>query len=181
MTETKKVKYHEIVGDSLVDGKGLRVAIFVPGCSHNCEGCHNKELQDPNNYQEITMDGFASKLLEYMNPLVDGFTLTGGDPMFNPNNANRILHIINGIKEDNQDVWLYTGYEIERLPYEILDKVDFVVDGKYEKDLPEALYRGSDNQCIWKKVIMEDDKVCFKDTTGRKEFFSKTKPDDSGV
>lgn len=174
-TEANTIRIHKIEPDSLVDGEGLRIAIFTAGCSHGCVGCHNPELQQPENCVEMSTDRFAIDLLDVTDEFIDGFTVTGGDPLYDVNNCHRILNVISGIKEDHQDVWLYTGYDIEVIPFLILKLVDVVVDGKYEQDRSEGLYRGSDNQCIWKKVMEEDDTVRYKNTSRSGEFFTKNR------
>lgn len=149
-----KFRLAGIESESIVDGTGLRMAVFFQGCKHACPGCHNP--------QTWNMDGGrlcdVSEILdEYgKNKLLNGVTLTGGDPVYQPKAA---LEIAKGIHDMGGDVWLYTGYTMESLVeicrkdndvLELVNNVDVIVDGPFiesQKDMT-LRFRGSRNQRI---------------------------------
>ena len=73
-----KIRIADIVDDSIVDGPGLRFVVFVQGCTHNCKGCHNPDTHDINGGKIVDTDYILEKF--YENPLLDGITLSGGEP-----------------------------------------------------------------------------------------------------
>lgn len=86
--------------------------------------------------------------------MIDGLTLSGGDPMYLQNRGELRL-VCQFVKSQCPDksIWMYTGYRFEDIKHDpILEYIDVVVDGKYMQDRPPALYRGSDNQKIWRKI-----------------------------
>jgi len=152
-----------IVDDSIVDGKGIRLAVFVQGCSHHCEGCHNPQSWDPKG-------GFITST-EYIitqyekNPLLDGITLTGGEPF---ENCKPMIILARAIHEREGNVWAYSGYTYEELinknpeTVNLLKEIDYLVDGPFilkKKDL-SLYFRGSSNQRVFKlkegKIIGEE-------------------------
>ena len=141
-----------IVQESFVDGPGIRLAVFVQGCSHHCKGCHNQHTWD-------SFGGFVTGtdyiLHEYRsNPLLSGITLTGGEPMEQPKAMlvlAREVHALGG------NVWCYTGYTLEELRAKkdsainnLLKEIDVLVDGPFILDLRDLnlQWRGSSNQRI---------------------------------
>lgn len=141
------IKVKSIEPLSLVDGEGLRFVLFTPGCTKNCPGCHNKDAQDFNNYKSVTRDRLKI-LIQENSKLIDGFTISGGDPLDDLPNTYNLLDSL----PRNSDVWLYTGDLFENIPQDIKDRVTTIVDGRYMKDLPPAKYRGSSNQRVFKKI-----------------------------
>ena len=147
------MNYIRIYNMDVVNGKGIRVVLFVTGCNHKCEGCYNKTTWNPCNgtpYTEETENHLISLL---SNPHVDGLTLTGGDPLYRDNYPT-ILKLLERVSEElpKKNVWLWTGYTLEALQADperskLLPYIDVPIDGKYEKDLPtKKPFRGSDNQ-----------------------------------
>ena len=136
--------------ESIVDGPGYRLAVFVQGCPHGCPGCHNPQTHDMNG----GYIGDTAQILEKMglNPLVRGVTLTGGEPMMQP---EPLCEIAQAAKARGMSVWCYTGYTLEALLKEgradrmrLLGLIDVLVDGPYlahERSL-DLLYCGSRNQ-----------------------------------
>lgn len=148
------VRIAGIVQNSIVDGIGLRMAVFFQGCNHKCKGCHNPHTWDPNGGYSITTTDILQNYKE--DPLLDGITLTGGEPFLQPA-AAAILAA--GVKKYNGDVWCYTGFLYEELiaqqdpsVQELLSLVDILVDGPFvlEKKDPSLLWKGSSNQRILK-------------------------------
>lgn len=140
--------------ETIVDGEGIRYSIYFAGCSHNCKGCHNPEGRNPNAGNPLT-DEVVSQIISEINnnPLLDGITLSGGDPFYNP---HELLPIIKRLKEETGlSIWCYTGYLYETLLQRpeclaILEYVDVLVDGPFveSKYLPTLSFRGSTNQRI---------------------------------
>lgn len=143
--------------ETVVDGEGLRYSIYFAGCTHACKGCHNKESWCPDNGTLVTEE-YLDKIINEINSnlLLDGITLSGGDPLYNP---EEMFEVIKYLKEKTQmDIWLYTGYTIEELRKDnkrmaILEYVDTIVDGKFIQELYDPLlkFRGSSNQRIIRK------------------------------
>lgn len=144
------IRVFGIEGDSIVDGPGIRLAVFTQGCIHNCEGCHNPESHDPNGGKLIDTDRIIKFASE--NPLYDGVTLTGGDPFYQPVPCAVIAE---GVKKLGLNVWTFTGYTWEQIMnsgnedfMRLLKASDVLVDGKFEKDKRslELKFKGSTNQ-----------------------------------
>lgn len=144
------IRVFGIEGDSIVDGPGIRLAVFTQGCIHNCEGCHNPESHDPNGGKLIDTDRIIKFASE--NPLYDGVTLTGGDPFYQPVPCAVIAE---GVKKLGLNVWTFTGYTWEQIMnsgnedfMRLLKASDVLVDGRFEKDKRslELKFKGSTNQ-----------------------------------
>lgn len=144
------IRIFGIQGDSIVDGPGIRMAVFTQGCIHNCEGCHNPESHDPNGGKVMTTDRIIELAAE--NPLYDGVTLTGGDPFYQ---AEACAVIAEGVKKLGLNVWTFTGYTYEQIInngredfMRLLKSSDVLVDGRFELDKRslELRFKGSSNQ-----------------------------------
>lgn len=139
-----------ITEDSIVDGPGLRLTVFVQGCKHGCKGCHNPQTHDPNGGKGIDTNRIIDMM--YKNPILHGVTLSGGEPF---NQAMACYDIAQAAKQMGLNVWCYTGYTWEAI-YELyksiylplLDYVDVLVDGPYieSQRTLELPWRGSKNQ-----------------------------------
>lgn len=157
------MNYHDIKKCNMLNGEGLRCVLFVSGCSHMCEGCHNPETWNPKSgilFDEKTLKEIYDELDQ---DYIDGLTLSGGDPL-NEANVDAIYELVSKIKKDfsNKTIWIYTGYTYEEMQMDnskiglmrkkILNKCDVLVDGRFEKDLlsEEYPYAGSTNQRIIK-------------------------------
>ena len=145
-----RIRISGIVQDSIVDGPGLRTAVFVQGCSHGCPGCHNPDTHDPSGGQEMDTEDILADLMK--NPLCAGLTLSGGEPF---EQAGPCLSLACGAHALGKNVWTYTGYTLEALqakedPYiaRLLAETDVLVDGPYlaEQRSLEIKFRGSKNQ-----------------------------------
>lgn len=140
-----------IVEDSIVDGKGIRLAVFLQGCEHGCKGCHNQETWSLDGGEEMELDSILS-LLE-KNPICSGITLTGGEPLLQP---KACAYLAKRTKELGKDVWLYTGYYLRDVKSDayarenILPYVDVLVDGPYMEHLKSLnkAWVGSLNQTV---------------------------------
>ncbi|KAA6346500.1 Anaerobic ribonucleoside-triphosphate reductase-activating protein [termite gut metagenome] len=143
-----------IYPETIVDGEGIRYSIYLSGCRHHCPECHNPESWNPQAGETLTQQRISDMIREInANPLLDGITFSGGDPLYNP---SEFLSLVKEIKEKtHQNIWCYTGYTCkEILLYPelsaILPYIDVLVDGKFEKNRksPHLHFRGSDNQQI---------------------------------
>ena len=145
-----KIQLSGIVNDSIVDGEGIRMTIFTQGCPHHCPDCHNPQTHSFMGGYEADTDKILSMMSE--NPLLDGITLSGGEPMQQPE-ACYIL--AEGAKKLNLNVWVYTGYTWEELLkknnpsiQKLLKKTDILIDGRFIASLRslELAFKGSSNQ-----------------------------------
>lgn len=140
--------------ETIVDGEGIRFSIYLAGCTHRCPGCHNPASWNPQAGTPLTdevVDGLIGSIRS--NPLLDGVTLTGGDPFFCPED---LLALVRRLKQETGlNLWCYTGYTLEQLQARpacaaVLPYIDVLVDGRFEKELysPHLAFRGSSNQRI---------------------------------
>ena len=141
-----------LTNDSIVDGPGIRFSVFAQGCPHQCPGCHNPSSHDPVGGSEMAVGDIVTRLAK--NPLLDGVTITGGEPFFQ---AEDCFAIAKAAHEKGLNVWTYTGYTYEQLLSgrdghpgwkELLAETDVLVDGRFvlaERSL-EIKFRGSRNQ-----------------------------------
>lgn len=149
------IKVADIVDESVVDGNGIRMTIFVQGCIHRCEGCHNSGTWNFDGGYEFTAEALADRIKK--NPLLDGFTFSGGEPF---EQAAPLGMLAEWAHKSNLNVWSYTGYTLEELldkatggdegVKKLLDEIDVLVDGRFilaQKDLM-LKFRGSKNQRI---------------------------------
>ena len=139
------------VSESIVDGPGIRFAIFVQGCSHNCPGCHNPQTHEFGAGECMTVEEIVSKIPKE-NPLLKGVTISGGDPFDQPDS---MLELVKQLKKEGYNIWIYSGYVYEQLladntKKQILDFCDVLVDGPFIQSLysPDLEWRGSSNQRI---------------------------------
>ena len=145
-----RISLSGVTGDSIVDGPGLRLTIFTQGCLHNCPGCHNPQTHDPSGGSWADTEDILAAAAE--NPLLDGITLSGGDPFMQPVPC---LALAEGAHKIGLNVWTYTGYTWEALREEndadklaLLKETDVLVDGPFllaERSL-ELQFCGSRNQ-----------------------------------
>ena len=144
-----------IIECSMVDGPGIRTTVFCSGCPHHCVGCQNKSVWSPAKGEPLTNDTIESILSSIEPNHITGVTLCGGEPLA-PYNIDGMYSIICAIRErfgNTKTIWVYSGYLFEEVPDYIKDSVDYIMDGKYEKDNPtKKPFRGSDNQRMFKKV-----------------------------
>ena len=148
--KTMEIRLAGLEPESIVDGPGYRFTVFVQGCPHNCPGCHNPQTHDFSGGHLADTDDVIAHLGK--NPLVRGLTLSGGEPMMQP---EPLYLIAKAAKEKGMNVWCYTGFTLEELLREnradrmrLLSAVDVLVDGPFrshERSL-DLLYRGSKNQ-----------------------------------
>ena len=137
------LKISGILPCSFVNGEGARYVVFVQGCKHHCDGCQNPETWDLNGGIEMTASEIAEDFRKRR--LLDGITLSGGDPFFQHNSCVELLKLLPGV-----NVWIYTGFEYEEIcDTELAKMADVLVTGKFVKALAcEGKMYGSANQKI---------------------------------
>ena len=142
--------------ESISNGLGWRAVLFVSGCPHHCQGCHNKEAQDFNYGANFNKQEILTRIEE--NSILKGITISGGEPLCKEN-ISEVVDFIHDVKKikPHFNVWCYTGYTIEELierkdkiTNEALQEIDVLVDGRFKEDQrdPTLKFRGSKNQRI---------------------------------
>ena len=139
---------------SIVNGPGLRIPIYVQGCGHGCEGCHNPQTHDRNAGYCISPKALASIILGHLedDPLLTGITWSGGEPMDQIDDVNAVNELIVRERPDI-NIMLYTGYVMTPAILMMLRHVEYVVDGPFilvQRDIG-LKFRGSANQQVWQK------------------------------
>ena len=138
----------QIVTDTVVDGPGIRTAIYGAGCTHCCPGCHNPQTWDIRSGTPRTIDEILQAVQAGGHT---GITFTGGDPMYQ---AAAFAALARRIREEpGKNIWCYTGYLYEQVVASarmsvLLPYIDVMVDGPFIEsgNDPGLLFRGSDNQ-----------------------------------
>lgn len=156
------MNYATIKKRDIANGVGVRVSLFVSGCTHHCKNCFNKETWDFD-YGEVFTKETENLILEYLSPdFVNGLSLLGGEP-FEPTNQKELVSLLRKVKEKypQKDVWCYTGYLFDkellsdsraRCEYtdEMLSYIDVLVDGRFVEEKKDITlqFRGSSNQRV---------------------------------
>ncbi|MBC7004393.1 anaerobic ribonucleoside-triphosphate reductase-activating protein [Photobacterium sp. BZF1] len=150
------MNYHNYYPVDVVNGPGTRCTLFVSGCVHQCRGCYNQSTWRLDAGHVFTQEMEDQIIADLNDSRIKrrGLSLSGGDPL-HPANVSAVLKLVQrvGLECQGKDIWLWTGYRMDELNEEqkaVLDYVDVVVDGKFEKDNhdPELVWRGSSNQVI---------------------------------
>lgn len=150
------MKYTTIRKLDVSNGPGVRVTLFVSGCTHKCEGCFNEDLQDFNNGDDWTKDTEDMFIGYLKNPVVVGINLLGGEPL-QQTMDDSLLNLLKRAKEEcpDKDIWMWTGDVFEDIlgnekKMELLKYADVLVDGRFDlsKRNIKLKYRGSENQRI---------------------------------
>ena len=144
----------------IANGIGVRVTLFVSGCTNHCKNCFQPETWDFCYGKEFTQEE-EDKLVEMLNrSYINGLTLLGGEPM-EPKNQPGILKLVERVRKElpEKNIWLYSGFTFERLmtlgeyPHteiteKILRQIDVLVDGRFVEELKSLTlrFRGSSNQ-----------------------------------
>ena len=154
------MNYAKINKNDIANGIGVRVTLFVSGCTHHCKGCFNQEAWDFN-YGEPFTAAVEDELLEALSPSwINGITLLGGEPM-EPSNQRVLVPFLKRVKEKypEKTIWCFSGYTLEtdlladsrarcEVTDEMLSLIDVLVDGEFvekQKDI-SLRFRGSSNQ-----------------------------------
>lgn len=154
------MNYANIKNCDIANGEGVRVTLFVSGCTNRCEGCFQPETWDFNFGKPFTRE-VEDEIIKMLAPsYIRGLTLLGGEP-FEPSNQRALVSFVERVKEiyPQKDVWAFTGFTYEQLLKEghqkrtevtdkLLSMIDVLVDGKFVKELKNLRlkFRGSSNQ-----------------------------------
>jgi len=164
---TESIRLAGIVEDSVVDGPGVRFAVFVQGCPHSCEGCHNPEAQGFEGGFLADIRKMAEKITKSRTKKL---TFSGGEPFCQAHELAEIVRLVESERPGMEmEVITYTGYLYEELlemaktdpgVKELLSATNYLVDGRFEKDKKtmDWFYRGSSNQRIF-------DVTCYPNST----------------
>lgn len=146
------MNYHNITKEDMLNGDGLRVVLWVSGCSHGCRGCHNPITWALNGGLPFDQGAKEEIFAQLDQPYVAGLTLSGGDPLHIAN-REEIALLVKEVKKayPEKTIWLYTGFlweDIKDLTF--LSKVDVLIDGGFVEALKDHTlhWRGSSNQAI---------------------------------
>lgn len=146
----------------MANGPGIRLSLFVSGCTNQCKGCFQPETWDFHYGKEYTKEVEDYLISEVSQSYYQGLTILGGEP-FESQNQKEVIQLIRRMKQDcpGKDIWMYTGfvYDKDLVPGgsryteetdEILDSIDVLVDGRFEEALKSLKlnFRGSSNQRI---------------------------------
>jgi anaerobic ribonucleoside-triphosphate reductase activating protein len=155
------MNYGNIKKTDIADGPGVRVSLFVSGCTHHCRECFQPETWDFDYGQKFTPETEMELIEAVRQPFIRGLTVLGGEP-WEPGNQRVLLPFIKKLKAElpDRDIWMYSGYTYEELKDgsrarcettdELLSLIDVLVDGEFmidKKDISLA-FRGSSNQRI---------------------------------
>ena len=149
------MKYAKIRKYDISNAPGICTTLFVSGCTHNCEGCFNKEQQDFTYGNDFTKE-IEDEFIKYSkSKQVKAVNILGGEPMQQLMD-NTLLNLLRRIKKEaNKPIWLWSGYTFEEIVNnpkraEILREVDVLIDGKFEADKRDLMlkYKGSSNQRV---------------------------------
>ena len=149
-----KLQIAGIVDDSIVDGDGCRLTVFVQGCARRCPGCQNPETQPMEGGHAIDTAAILQQMAE--NPILSGVTFSGGEPFLQP---APLASLARAVHQRGLDVWSYSGVTLEELAERaekdkatraLLSELDVLVDGPYEESQRDLTlhFRGSRNQRV---------------------------------
>ena len=170
------MKYAGLIENDFVNGEGTSVTVFLQGCPHHCDGCHNPETWDFCGGTEINIEKLIHDILSAIpkNGIKRNLSISGGEPLCNENVAY-VKRIIEAVRDEYPDIKIYcwTGYTYEGLydnrpknvNYDlayVLNDIDVLITGRYKKEKRDITLklRGSSNQQIWRqtngKFVLEE-------------------------
>ena len=146
------MRYHNITKDDMLNGDGLRVVLWVAGCSHCCKECQNPITWDPNGGLEFDEAAKQEIFDELEKSYVHGITFSGGDPL-HINNAYDVAELAKEVREKypNKSIWLYTGGVWDEVKHmRVIPYLDVLIDGEFEVDKKDVNLHwvGSSNQRV---------------------------------
>ena len=164
------MRYEKIRKFDVSNAPGVRSTLFVTGCTHDCKGCFNKELQDFGAGEVWTQEDEDNFVSYVKNDNVVGVNILGGEPMQQVMD-DCLPNLLKRVKEETgKSIWLWSGYLLEQILEDekrrkILEYVDVLVDGRFDIDKRNInlKYRGSENQRVIdvKKTLMSDSVVLY--------------------
>lgn len=171
------MNYGNIKHYDIADGEGVRVTLFVSGCTNCCPGCFQPETWDFNYGKPYTKET-EQEILEALKPgYIQGLTLLGGEP-FEPENQRELVHLLKKVKVTypDKDIWSYTGFILDQdlleggrryceVTDEMLSYIDVLVDGPFKQEQKNIslAFRGSENQRVidLKKSLQEKEVILY--------------------
>lgn len=193
--------YYSAIRDyDVANGPGVRVSLFVSGCSHKCEGCFQPETWNPK-YGDLFLDKDLDHIIQSLKPdYIDGITILGGDPLmiYNIQKVEEIITRIRNKYSRRKTIWLYTGFTLDKIISDInfvfnagiipppmdvdimksiLSNIDYLVDGPFvlnKKDM-RLQFRGSSNQ----RLIDMQETMVKHDIFKNKKIYHKNRFDDT--
>lgn len=164
------MRYNKIRKMDISNGPGVRVSIFVQGCTFNCKNCFNPETHDFNGGEEFTDDTIEKVLSLCEKDYVEGLSILGGEPM-HPKNLEGVTKLAKKFKQKfpNKNLWAWTGFLFDNYlkDKEICKYLDVLVDGQYMEELhdPTLKWKGSSNQRVIdiQKSLKEGKVILFED------------------
>lgn len=176
------MRYGAIKKRDIANGPGVRVVLFVSGCTHHCKGCFQPQTWDFDYGDEYTADT-EQEIIDALAPdFMDGLTLLGGEP-FEPDNQRALLPLLHRVRNEmpQKTIWAFSGYTFEELTGktesrarcevtdEMLSLIDVLVDGEFQLDKRNISlqFRGSENQRLidLPKTFQSGEIVWWQDTT----------------
>ena len=163
------MRYNKIRKMDISNGPGVRVSVFMQGCTFNCKECFNPETHDFNGGKEFTDDTISRILTLCDNDNIEGLSILGGEPM-HPNNIEGTTKLAKAFKEKypNKSLWTWSGFSFDNYlnDKEVSKYVDVLVDGQFEEEKrdPTLHWRGSSNQRVIdvQKSLQENKVVLFE-------------------
>lgn len=163
------MRYNKIRKMDIADGPGVRVSIFLQGCTFNCKNCFNPETHDFKGGQVFTDETIEEVLNLCDKEFITGLSILGGEPM-HPLNIKGTIKLAKAFKEryPEKTIWSWSGFLIDNIvDKEILNYLDVLVDGQYVDELhnPTLKWCGSENQRVIdvKKTLKKGEVVLYKD------------------
>ena len=146
------MRYHNITKDDMLNGDGLRVVLWVAGCTHGCKGCHNPITWDIQGGIEFDEAARQEINTEMEKDYVSGLTFSGGDPL-HPENRKEITALARELKQRYPDktLWMYTGFSWDEVDdLQVMQYIDVLVDGEFIMALKDDQlhWKGSSNQRV---------------------------------
>lgn len=179
------MNYATIKNCDIANGPGVRISLFVSGCTHRCKGCFNEVAWDFNYGQPFTQET-VEMILKMMAPsYIKGITLLGGEP-FEPQNQPALLELVKRIRQKYPDksIWAFSGYLYEKdilagrlgdpaITRAFLEHIDVLVDGPFVESLKDLSlrFRGSSNQRLIdvKRSLAQGQTVLWEDWQGNRK------------
>ena len=162
------MRYNKIRKMDIADGPGVRVSIFLQGCTFNCKNCFNPETHDFKGGQEFTDETIEEVLNLCDKEFITGLSILGGEPM-HPLNIKGTIKLAKAFKEryPEKTIWSWSGFLIDNIvDKEILNYLDVLVDGQYVDELhnPTLKWCGSENQRVIdvKKSLLKNEVILLE-------------------
>lgn len=159
---SSEMYYGTIKNFDIANGEGVRVSLFVSGCTHHCKGCFNPDTWNFWYGQPYTAETEDTIINMLSDENIDGLSLLGGEP-FEPMNQRELVKLLHRVRTElpNKNIWCYTGYRYDEdllqesrtrceVTDEMLSMIDVLVDGEFVEDLKDISlsFKGSSNQRI---------------------------------